>query len=188
MRSIALAMLLGSLALPCAAANITVYRDQSPPVVFIDGTLEFQDAWIFKDNTEGLAKAVVKLRSRGGQISAAIAMGTRIHRLQFETEVWQTCQSACGLIWLAGVKRYLPPGTSLGFHQPRDVNTGGVSISSVARIGAYLGQLGLSDQAITFTVSAPPNEMKWITSAAEAEKVGIAVAPQLLMAQPAQRP
>jgi hypothetical protein len=173
MRSMALAALLGSVALPCAAASITVYRDQIPPVIFVDGFLEFQDAWIFKDKTEGLKKAVVKLRSRGGQISAAIAMGTRIHRLQFETEVWQTCQSACGLIWLAGAERYLPPGTTLGFHQPKDVNSGNVSISSVARIAVYLGQLGLSDQAITFIVSAPPNEMKWITTAAEAEKVGI---------------
>jgi hypothetical protein len=188
MRSIALAASLGSIALPCAAANITVYRDQIPPVIFVDGFLEFQDAWTFKDKTEGLKKAVVKLRSRGGQISAAIAMGTRIHRLQFETEVWQTCQSACSLIWLAGAERFLPPGTTLGFHQPKDVNTGGASISSVARIGTYLSQLGLSDQAITFMLSAPPNEMKWITNAADAERVGISVNQQSEVAHPPLSP
>jgi hypothetical protein len=59
MRSIALAALLGSVALPCAAANITVYRDQIPPVIFVDGFLEFQDAWIFKDKTEGLKKRLL---------------------------------------------------------------------------------------------------------------------------------
>lgn len=111
----------------------------------------------------------------GGSILPAMAIGRELRQLGFATEVREYCNSACSLIWMAGATRYLPPGSRLGFHQPRETNHA-VSISGVAQEAAYLARLGLTDAAITWAVSAAPTDLRWLTLE-DARRFAIAVVP-----------
>lgn len=162
-------------AVPAAAAVIAVRADVEPPVIVIDGTVEPRDLAVFMDRTRGLSQAVVRLRSLGGSILPAMEIGRQLHQLGFATEVHEFCDSACSLMWLAGTTRYLPPGSRVGFHQPREQNHA-VSISGVALEASYLARLGLSDDAITWAVSAAPTQLKWLT-AEDARRLDIAIVP-----------
>jgi hypothetical protein len=159
---------------PVHAAEITVQRDPVLSTVLIDGVIELRDYRDFIAATRGLGKALVRLRSIGGKIIAAMQIGQEVRDRQWSTEVAGSCQSACSLIWVAGTERYLPPGSSLGFHQPK-TEDGTVATDGVARIGAYLKFTGYGENTISFAVSAPPGGMRWIVSPKEAEKVGIAI-------------
>lgn len=162
-------------AAPAGAATIEARGDLEPPVITIDGIVEPKDLAAFLDKARGLRQAVVRLRSVGGSILPAMAIGRELKQLGFSTEVRDYCNSACSLIWIAGSTRYLPPGSHLGFHQPREQNHT-VSIPGVAQEAAYLARLGLTDAAITWAVSAPPTDLRWLTYE-DARRLGIAVVP-----------
>jgi hypothetical protein len=153
-----------TLALPAQAASITVDRTHSPPVVFIDGDLEQKDSYAFTALTEGMEKALVKLRSVGGRIYPALQIGNEIRRRGFDTSVIGYCNSACALIWAGGSNKHLPQNAKLGFHQPRE-DDGKVSTSGIAVVASYMARLGYSDAAIRFALAAPPNSMKWVGTA-----------------------
>jgi hypothetical protein len=76
---------------------------------------------------------------------------------------------------MAGSKRYLPPGSRVGFHQPIDKNRA-VSINGVALEASYLARLGLSDAVVGYAVSASPSELRWLT-VEDAQRVGLALTP-----------
>jgi hypothetical protein len=173
-RTVVLAALLAS-ASPCAGASIELYRDQQPPVIFIDGTLEPKDLDGFLARTQGLKEAIVRLKSVGGSILPAMAIGREVRKLGFSTEVTEYCHSACSLIWMAGNRRYFPPGSRVGFHQPIDRNRA-ASIYGVALEASYLARLGFSDAAITYALSAAPSSLRWLTIE-DAQRLGIAVTP-----------
>lgn len=160
---------------PATAATIEVHGDVEPPVIAIEGTVEPRDLAVFMDKTRGLSQAVVRMRSIGGSILPAMAIGRQLRDLGFATEVRDYCNSACSLMWLAGTTRYLPPGSRVGFHQPREQNHS-VSIGGVALEASYLARLGLTDDAITWAVSAAPTDLKWLTPA-DAQRLEIAIVP-----------
>ena len=169
---------------PLRAATIEVHGEFEPPVITLDGIVEPKDLAAFQDKARGLSQAVVRLRSIGGSILPAMAIGRELRQLGFSTEVREYCNSACSLIWMAGATRYLPPGSRLGFHQPREMNHA-VSISGVAQEAAYLARLGVTDAAITWAVSAAPTDLRWLTLE-DARRFAIAVVPG--SAQTAARP
>src|SRR5467141_205086 len=154
MRTI-LAVLLTTSA-PCMAVEISVHTDRPVPLVVIDGVIDAATYDTFLAKTKGLDKAVVRLRSRGGRINPAMAIGRVIRQRQWSTEAFQLCESACALVWLGGAERYLPGGGKLGFHQPREED-GSVSITGVAMEAAYLRELGFPDATVAFAVSASPS-------------------------------
>ncbi len=160
---------------PSAGANIELYLDQQPPVIFIDGTLEPKDFDGFLAKSHGLKEAVVRLKSVGGSILPAMAIGREVRKLGLSTEVMEYCNSACSLIWMAGNRRYFPPGSRIGFHQPIDRNKT-PSIYGIALEASYLARLGFSDEAITYAVSAAPSSLRWLT-AEDAQRIGIAITP-----------
>jgi hypothetical protein len=94
------------------AAEITVVR--------LSGVIAQGDEFKFVYLTSHLSKAVVRLDSVGGFIYLAMAIGRSIRDRHWDTEVYYDYESACGLIWSGGQQRFLPPGTRLGFHQPKD--------------------------------------------------------------------
>jgi hypothetical protein len=176
-----LAILLATTA-PCMGAEITVHTDRPMPLVVIDGVIDATTYETFMAKTKGLDKALVRLRSRGGRVNPAMAIGRVVRQRQWATEVFQLCESACALMWMSGIERYLPGGSRLGFHQPREED-GSVSITGVATEAAYLRELGYGDATIGFAVQAAPTNMKWITSAADAWRAGISVTPHYLTVQ-----
>jgi membrane-bound ClpP family serine protease len=180
MRTI-LAVLLATSA-PCMAAEISVRTERPVPLVVIDGVIDAATYDTFLAKTKGLDKALVRLRSRGGRINPAMAIGRAIRQRQWATEVFQLCESACALMWMSGIERHLRGGSRLGFHQPREED-GSVSITGVATEVAYLRELGYGDATIGFAVQAAPTNMKWITSTADARQAGISVTPNYLTVQ-----
>jgi hypothetical protein len=77
------------------------------------------------------------------------------------------CVSACALIWLAGTTRFGEPRATIGFHAAYVYRNGRQQEIGVgnALIGAYLNELGFSDQTVAFVTSAPPEGIELLTPA-----------------------
>jgi hypothetical protein len=135
-------------------------------LIWISGALEPGDGLKFRELTAEVSRATVFLVSPGGSVRAAKEIGTRVRLRRFDTVVPSDalCASACGLVWLAGVKRFVAPSAQIGFHaayrsddeQKRESGAGN------AVVGAYLNELGLPEKAIIFITEQPPNAMNWL--------------------------
>jgi hypothetical protein len=172
-RTIMLALLASTSA---HAAEITVNKNTTPPSVTFRGAIQFGDEWKFINVVRDVGKVTVRLNSQGGKIDPAMKIGFEVRSWQMTTEVVGTCQSACALIWAAGVDRRLPLETSLGFHQPANED-GTASVEGIRRIEEYLRFLGYGEDTVRFAVHMPPKSMAWVMSVTQAEEVGLVVDP-----------
>ena len=116
------------------------------------------------------------LRSLGGNVEAALALGALVQREGLSTAVpaRTVCASACGLVWLAGTPRILEQDAHVGLHAAY-LRRNGVSVETGAAnalIGSYLGRLGFGDKAIVYLTSAAPDDMTWIQPA-DRQRYGI---------------
>jgi hypothetical protein len=168
------------------AAEITVNKNTTPPSVTLSGAIQFGDEWKFINVIRNLGKVTVRLNSQGGKIDPARKIGLEVRDRQLTTEVVDTCQSACALIWAAGVDRRLPLETSLGFHQPSNED-GSASVEGIRRIEAYLRFLGYGEDTIKFAVRMPPQSMAWILNVTQAEEVGLIVGTHPVKQAPTSR-
>jgi hypothetical protein len=119
----------------------------------------------------------LELASLGGNVQAALAIGTLVRQKGLRTVVAPRaiCASACGLVWLAGTPRVLGENAHVGLHAAY-LRRNGISVETGAAnalIGAYLGRLGFDDRAIVYLTSAAPDEMTWILPA-DRQRYGIA--------------
>src|SRR5437016_2474388 len=161
------------------AANINVLNSPGlPPIIVIEGSLDAGDDKKFVQIALPLDQAIVGLNSPGGNVLAAIEIGRAIRLKQFTTFVPADtyCASACGLAWLGGTKRVMASTAHVGFHAAYVTENGQVHESGAgnAIVGAYLNQLGLSQNAIAYLTSAPPDSLQWLT-ANDARQLGIEV-------------
>ena len=118
-------------------------------------------------------------------------MGKTIRLKGFATAVPENalCASACALIWLAGNPRFIGEGAHIGFHASYIDRNGTLAESGVANalVGAYLNQLGLSQKAIAFVTSAPPQGMEWL-DASKAQSIGVDVVWMEASSRPPNQP
>jgi hypothetical protein len=88
----------------------------------------------------------VILDSFGGQVKDAIEMGQVIHNNKWETSVpnGNKCESACTLLWLAGVNRHLGKYAQLGFHSSALIANGPCQPNTIgnAVIRGYMLEMG----------------------------------------------
>jgi hypothetical protein len=173
------------IALLCAqtfahAASIEVSRlNDGGPLVSLEGDIELDDVAQFWSKVASLSKATVAFRSEGGSLLAGIRIGTLIRESGFATLVpdgaW--CASACAVAWLGGVHRLLGTGSKVGFHAAYVLKGHKATESGPgnAVLGAYLYQLGLSEDAIVYVTQAEPSSMRWL-SLEQAAQYGIDVA------------
>lgn len=176
MRNLVLVFAL-AFALPSHAAEITMnHGSDGLDIVSINGTFNAGDEAVFKKIAAESNRAVVVLNSGGGNLVTELEIGRAIRFRGFATAVPEgaLCASACALTWLAGTPRLLDDGSKLGFHAAYRVIDGHASEYGAANalVGAYLIQLGLSDRAVVYITSAPPEGMAWLTSNT-ASQVGI---------------
>ena len=120
---------------------------------------------------------VVFDNSNGGVLDAALQIGKAIRLKEFDTSVAANaeCASACAYTWLAGKRRYMEPNAKVGFHAAYQIDAEGkpkTSGSANALIGAYLGDLGLSSEAMIYITDPGPEEMRWLTLD-QANEIGI---------------
>src|SRR6266571_2258925 len=171
------------LALPVAqAADIVVKPlEGGSTLITIDGELELGDIDSFRAKAELLpvGRTTVEFRSKGGRLLAGIRIGAQIRAKRFNTVVpdGAQCASACALAWLGGVRRFVGESSSVGFHTAYILKTGGPAESGPgnAILGAYLNQIGLSEEAILYITHAAPTSVQWM-SLEEAAEYGIVVA------------
>lgn len=101
------------------AAEIKLLRMPDPkqvPFIFIRGNISEGDATEFERQIGGIKRGLVVLSSSGGEIDEAFKIGAAINGRGLATMVVDECASACGLIWLSGVRRYFNQGARIGFH------------------------------------------------------------------------
>jgi len=163
---------------PTTAAEISIEANSTPSsaLIGIDGTLVPADVDQFRAKVAGIKKAAVIFRSNGGNLYAAIRIGKFIRAMNWITYVPAdvTCASACALAWLGGTRRFADPTARIGFHAAGTNEGGQVTETSFgnALIGAYLNEIGMSEEAILYITSADPRSMRWL-SAEEAARFGI---------------
>jgi hypothetical protein len=164
----------------CNAAEITLKHTGDGDIIIIRGEIEYGDGEVFRSRVANESRAVIGLDSEGGNVHAAIMIGTEIRMRAFATAVLPglKCASACALIWLAGIPRGLTYSEHggvgmVGFHAAQDVVTGEQSAAN-AVVGSYLGKLGLSDHAIRYLTDTPPDEIRWLMPDV-AQRLGIAL-------------
>lgn len=147
-------------------------------MISIKGPIVRGDAAVFFQVTSDSNRTIVHLNSEGGLVNDALAIGREIRRRNFATSVFPNnlCASACALIWLAGAHRYAEDGSAIGFHASYIEKDGVMLESGVvnALVGAYVSQLGLSDQIVAYVTSAPPKGMLWLTRD-DAARLGLAI-------------
>jgi ATP-dependent protease ClpP protease subunit len=117
---------------------------------------------------------LIFLTSPGGLIEPAIAMGRTIRNARANTLVSGTCASACGLIWLAGTKRFTFSNGQIGFHAAYSGENATVNGTANALIGAYVAELGFGENVIRYITEKPPMGMQWLNER-EANLLGIDV-------------
>ncbi len=176
MRYLVLAVVL-SFALPSQAAEII--RDvglNGTDIISVSGTFNDGDDASFRKLAATTERAIIVLNSGGGNLHAGLEIGRAIRLRGFATAVPPNalCASACALTWLAGSPRLLDANSKLGFHAAYRLINGQASEYGAANalVGAYLNQLGLSDKAVVYVTSAPPEGVEWL-SAETASAVGI---------------
>ena len=171
------------LALPVAqAADIVVKPlEGGATLIAIDGELELSDIDSFRAKVEPLpvGRTTVEFRSKGGRLLAGIRIGAQIRAKRFNTVVpdGAQCASACALAWLGGARRFVGEDSRVGFHTAYILKTAGPAESGPgnAILGAYLNQIGLSEEAILYITHAAPTSVQWM-SLEEAAEYGIVVA------------
>lgn len=162
------------------AAEINLVRGVKgeEDLINIKGNFKIGDENKFRALALTSSKATVFLDSDGGMLQPAIEIGKIIRIKGFATAVQDTiCLSACAMVWLAGEPRMMSNLTSIGFHAPYKVDSGGKAKSDVthgALAGSYLTSLGFSPKVVMFVVSAGANDLHLLNKAT-ADRLGIAV-------------
>jgi hypothetical protein len=166
--------------LPAASESAEIeelWIDKKLPLTLIKGEIVQGDDLLFDAVSAGEENAAVVFESPGGNLLAGIGIGRIISQKGYNTGVATCgqCASACALAWIAGAQRYMAPDALIGFHAAFTEDNGAVSVSSVgnALVGAYLADLGFSDQTIVFATAADPESIDWLEFD-EASRLGLA--------------
>jgi|SRR5215472_1914545 len=171
MKTAFLAVLLASVAVPCAAANIEIKGN----TIRIIGTVELGDDAVFESKAQPFYQAmVVHLHSKGGMTTPALKIGRFIRQRGWDTTVEYTCYSSCAWLWLAGIRHFKTASAEIAFHSASDVRTGAISTASNHAVTDYLSELGYGPEVARFTTTAPPNSMV-LLSDHNAKRLGIQV-------------
>lgn len=154
---------------PASAAEIEKFDlpGIAVPFVSIRGPIEAGDGEKFETVVRGVNRASVILQSPGGLVKEALRIGAMIRMEGFATMVPadKECFSACGLIWVSGVRRYMSDTSLIGFHAAYREENGEYRESGMANaeIGSYLTHLGLRIEAVRYFTAAGPNDFLLLT-------------------------
>jgi hypothetical protein len=167
-RAIWISLLLSSSFQLAFGAKISRQTEGDIDVITVQDEIKIEDISTFRNVANASRKALVLLDSPGGSALAGMEMGKIIHQRNFITGVPNNsmCASACALMWLGGSERLIAAGGAVGFHAVYISQGNGTlktSSEGNALVGAYLHELGFSQNVIIFVTQAPPEKMGWLS-------------------------
>jgi len=110
---------------------------------------------------------VLHLVSNGGSVYWARQMQYLVHDRGLTTVIDSHCLSACALVFLGGVERYMTPSAKLGFHRESAEGESQAEINMVEESDAqFMRAMGISDAFVEKAFSTPSSDI-WIPSVAE---------------------
>lgn len=113
------------------------------------------------------AVKVLHLVSNGGSVYYARQMQYLVHDRGLTTVVDAQCLSACALVFLGGLERYMTPGAKLGFHRESAEGESQAEINMVEESDAqFMRAMGISDAFVEKAFSTPSSDI-WIPSVEE---------------------
>jgi ATP-dependent protease ClpP protease subunit len=175
-RTLLAAVMLAGMTLAAQAADIRYEgKTNGASAITIAGRIVRGDSEKFQRIAATVpAPAIVVLSSPGGLVFEGLDIGETIRRNGYATGVpdQMTCASTCGLIWLAGTKRFIASTSKVGFHAAYNAQEGHESGMGNALVGSYLTDLNLSKEAIAYATMASPHEMAWLHPS-DATRLGI---------------
>lgn len=119
---------------------------------------------VFKALAENPQVSTVALGSGGGYVAEALLAGRAIQMAGKDTVLYDTCSSACTLVFLGGVNRQIwSPYPKLGFHQASRLGSPVSPADPVyGEIRVYAEQMGVPpDPILAFMMAAHPSEMHY---------------------------
>jgi hypothetical protein len=162
-----------------AKADVALWPRPVPgwTVIQIYGEIKQGDFGTFQRYTENVdpAATLVIVTGPGGNLSAGVGIGARIHDKKLIVGVMGMCASACALIWIGGQTEHKffyqhRPGVStfLCFHQAskapvRELSGHMMSVPSDlgnALIDKYLAALGYNRDMIEWATTANPTQKR----------------------------
>jgi len=173
LRSVLLGLIMVLIALPVRAAEIEILSNHGDYAqIMVRGPIEEGDATRFSEISDTVTRATVLLESPGGSVRDALSIGADIVQKGYATLAGfgDGCFSACALVWVSGVRRYMVPDGLIGVHAAYSLvygKDGSVekreSGYANAQIGGFLNELGLTAEAIGFFTIAGPDELQFLT-------------------------
>jgi hypothetical protein len=169
-RLVAILVTLFLVAIP-AKADVALWpRVPGWTVIKVDGEINLFDLDTFQRYTENVDPdtTLVIVTGPGGNLSAGIRMGIRVHQKKLIIGAMGMCSSSCALIWIGGEigRKFLfqQQGTGLCFHQASnpvagpdgDALPGPSSGPGNESIGKYLTYLGYKRDMIEWAITAGP--------------------------------
>jgi hypothetical protein len=120
---------------------------------------------------------LVAIDSPQGRWAEATALAARVRERRLATRATGPCIGACPLVFLAGERRQLLPGATLGFHRVAAGPLNGVYQRLVNReLGHVLAAAGLRTHLVTKTLATPPTQ-HWVPAADELASSGLVSVP-----------
>lgn len=128
---------------------------KSPPSYTLAGDIDPGAEDLFAEIVGDRMGGVLDLRSEGGDVQAALAIGRLVRAHHIQTSARSTCLSACAIIWAAGISRYRGKDAVLGFHHPWHLEDGEIVEGSGPELTAYFKEMGYSEDAIRAFLADP---------------------------------
>jgi hypothetical protein len=150
-----------------AKADVALWPRPVPgwTVIQVYGFITQGDLATFQSYTENVDPdaTLVIVTGPGGNLSAGIGIGMRIHQKKLIVGAMGTCVSSCALIWIGGKtgRKFLyqdrpSVSTFVCFHQARSAGSWVASDPGNAEISKYLADLGYKQDMIEWATGATP--------------------------------
>jgi hypothetical protein len=154
-----------------ARAEMKIDRGVGSISIDITGDITAHDAEEFQKLSSELEYAdfTVRLDSTGGNVLAAIKIGTLVRKYDGWTLIRANakCYSSCALIFIAGVSRFNLSGGKLGIHRPyfstapqaREALEKAVP-AMLSTLKSYINDMGITDNFYNQMVNTEPSQMQ----------------------------
>lgn len=144
---------------PALSANYNMRGD----TLVISGQIEDNDGMILGREMANNPRSI-ELNSTGGKLSAAIIMANVIRNRNIPVIVksYDTCASACFLIFAAGSVKTVEPGAKIGVHRVSNSDGAEVSDGTVMMAELY-AKAGVPSSIIGKMVTTPIGSVTWLS-------------------------